>query len=574
MTMENDAVLKMGDLCGVCGEVDVCRCDVADDREASKDVWLKGILRGVWMLFFFPWFNTLWYSAVYMVMSLFSPGRSLIGNVEKSFHVAGAVGVGLYVWRIVYLLTRRRGEERVTVAERVRDKRLWWSFGGVILLGAYVDWSVAFYRNGNEIISPAVNSFLLAGLVGVSAVFLYFLFRKLEGLARSAGNVQLIQHTKWALWVLLGSATIQFIAGQVSYAWKIEGVDWVQYLRWGSRVIAHFCVYVIVMRYVILVKDVIDRREIERTHFKELGQEFIRAELCCVGCGYDLKGIARDGGCPECGDKAWRSLGKENMIFDAGGWIRGLVMGLWVLCFYADFHSFVYSCVLAFRPTDLDHSNAWDMHLIQRYYVLSDLIRFCAMSILMIVFSWFVTRRAGWSGIFSWFILVLPWMIIGVSFMIFYEVGFELLKSQTFDFHMHLRVWRYLLGCLLVIGVLGRYMGYVKSVGFGWLIWPGRFVVVVLGVSAFCLAGMLLFNYNLESSAINDYIYPGLGAAQNADGSVKTTTDILVMIIQGNTFPMTCGMIYLMTIGMSCAINKGAARRAYMPMGDDEGVEG
>jgi hypothetical protein len=53
-----------------------------------------------------------------------------------------------------------------------------------------------------------------------------------------------------------------------------------------------------------------------------------REDVPCLNCGYNLRGLTRDGACPECGTPVQRSLQGNLFIFSAPEYLRALVMGL------------------------------------------------------------------------------------------------------------------------------------------------------------------------------------------------------------------------------------------------------
>lgn len=54
----------------------------------------------------------------------------------------------------------------------------------------------------------------------------------------------------------------------------------------------------------------------------------IEHDLPCRRCGYNLRGLNEDGGCPECGAPVWRSLLNDEIDHCYPGWIQILVRGL------------------------------------------------------------------------------------------------------------------------------------------------------------------------------------------------------------------------------------------------------
>lgn len=53
--------------------------------------------------------------------------------------------------------------------------------------------------------------------------------------------------------------------------------------------------------------------------------------LPCVRCGYDLRGLAPHGACPECGEEIARSAQSDRLRFANANWVRRLVWGHWMM---------------------------------------------------------------------------------------------------------------------------------------------------------------------------------------------------------------------------------------------------
>lgn len=53
----------------------------------------------------------------------------------------------------------------------------------------------------------------------------------------------------------------------------------------------------------------------------------IAADCSCVACGYNLRGLSRDGRCPECGQPVVLSLRPDLLIYSDIRWRRRLVLG-------------------------------------------------------------------------------------------------------------------------------------------------------------------------------------------------------------------------------------------------------
>ncbi|HMQ15539.1 MAG TPA: hypothetical protein PKC49_06140 [Phycisphaerae bacterium] len=51
------------------------------------------------------------------------------------------------------------------------------------------------------------------------------------------------------------------------------------------------------------------------------------AELRCPACGYDLRGLPRDGRCPECGGPVAAALAKSPLLFSDRVWLRRMFWG-------------------------------------------------------------------------------------------------------------------------------------------------------------------------------------------------------------------------------------------------------
>jgi hypothetical protein len=60
--------------------------------------------------------------------------------------------------------------------------------------------------------------------------------------------------------------------------------------------------------------------------------EAIDHDLPCGGCGYNLRAARRDGACPECGVPVARSIGRDNVLWEARpAWLRSLSLGVWLM---------------------------------------------------------------------------------------------------------------------------------------------------------------------------------------------------------------------------------------------------
>jgi hypothetical protein len=53
----------------------------------------------------------------------------------------------------------------------------------------------------------------------------------------------------------------------------------------------------------------------------------VASELRCAGCGYDLRGLPRNGRCPECGTPVVASLAQFTLYFADPGWLARLQLG-------------------------------------------------------------------------------------------------------------------------------------------------------------------------------------------------------------------------------------------------------
>jgi hypothetical protein len=59
----------------------------------------------------------------------------------------------------------------------------------------------------------------------------------------------------------------------------------------------------------------------------EGGPRVVERELCCVRCGYSLRGLPVEGKCPECGGEVRRSLMGDLLIFADAAYVKRLRMG-------------------------------------------------------------------------------------------------------------------------------------------------------------------------------------------------------------------------------------------------------
>ena len=55
--------------------------------------------------------------------------------------------------------------------------------------------------------------------------------------------------------------------------------------------------------------------------------ESVTADLACVGCGYNLRGLRRAGDCPECGKPVAETIKARAGLFGDAAWIRRMAMG-------------------------------------------------------------------------------------------------------------------------------------------------------------------------------------------------------------------------------------------------------
>jgi hypothetical protein len=60
----------------------------------------------------------------------------------------------------------------------------------------------------------------------------------------------------------------------------------------------------------------------------ERPDESVGSEVRCVGCGYDLRGLAPDGTCPECGTPVARALRGDALAAADPDWLRRIAIGL------------------------------------------------------------------------------------------------------------------------------------------------------------------------------------------------------------------------------------------------------
>lgn len=72
-------------------------------------------------------------------------------------------------------------------------------------------------------------------------------------------------------------------------------------------------------------------------------------EVPCRGCGYNLRGIAADGGCPECGHAVADALRDDRPEFSDPKWLRRVVLGgkLFVAAFVGFFVPFVFAILFS-----------------------------------------------------------------------------------------------------------------------------------------------------------------------------------------------------------------------------------
>lgn len=58
----------------------------------------------------------------------------------------------------------------------------------------------------------------------------------------------------------------------------------------------------------------------------------IDIDLKCVSCGYNIRGLLRDGVCPECGTATARSCGSNHLQFSRPEWVEQLATGMnWIV---------------------------------------------------------------------------------------------------------------------------------------------------------------------------------------------------------------------------------------------------
>ncbi len=58
----------------------------------------------------------------------------------------------------------------------------------------------------------------------------------------------------------------------------------------------------------------------------------IDIDLKCVSCGYNIRGLLRDGVCPECGTATARSCGSNHLQFSRPEWVEQLASGMnWIV---------------------------------------------------------------------------------------------------------------------------------------------------------------------------------------------------------------------------------------------------
>lgn len=53
--------------------------------------------------------------------------------------------------------------------------------------------------------------------------------------------------------------------------------------------------------------------------------------LACVACGYNLRGLEPQGGCPECGESIARTLASPSLVNSDPRWLARVETGLWLL---------------------------------------------------------------------------------------------------------------------------------------------------------------------------------------------------------------------------------------------------
>ncbi len=69
-----------------------------------------------------------------------------------------------------------------------------------------------------------------------------------------------------------------------------------------------------------------------QTNHESAGGGIVDRNLPCWGCGYNLRSIAHDKACPECGASVSRSLQGDRLVFSDRRWLRRLVFGInWIL---------------------------------------------------------------------------------------------------------------------------------------------------------------------------------------------------------------------------------------------------
>lgn len=60
----------------------------------------------------------------------------------------------------------------------------------------------------------------------------------------------------------------------------------------------------------------------------ETQSTLVEADVTCLGCGYNLRGLARDGRCPECGESVERSLHGDLIRYADPKWVDRITRGL------------------------------------------------------------------------------------------------------------------------------------------------------------------------------------------------------------------------------------------------------
>ena len=624
MSNENDALLKMPALCDVCGDVaGSCGCEdvggCVEDVEGvgilEDEVYLKGIVRGLWLLFFLPLVYEV-VSHLSAILGMFADRALGRSNIEgKLIRTLILLALAFYVFKVVVAITKRREGNAEGFEERVNRKRLWWAAGVFVLTRGIWEINDFYPLNQFDFIGQKFETHAWSVALLFMAGVMYCGFEVLRRIATAANEKKIIKHARVTVWGILFVAALH-LALNLLASRRVIGWDIVAQLMYAVAPMAQFFAYVMVMRYLILLRHLIDKGQVERNlrlrevdriqediicvgcgyNLKGLGskgdcpecgeaikgslgsnisEELAGIELECLECGYSLKGLAADSDCPECGNTVRRSLGEQNIIFDDTGYVRGLILGLWVLICHSVLADFASSFTWFFQPAEIvSNGPAGEKLSVMRTLAFREMPSFvwnCVAIGVFFVFAFYAGRRDvrvlrdDWLTLWCRMLRVLPCAMLGLSVYLYF--GLSVNDAKEIELFTRVRYWRYVVWGLFAMAIVGRYIGFVKTIGMGKLVWLGRGIqwVAVFGV-LICLV-YLVTGYDFETPSMQSFF--GTTAYQSTFiTGMPTVTSVLDMFaIQIHDLPRVglLGFAYLMIIGMSDSLLKGEVRRGYLP---------